>query len=445
MTYPESYLTIFKSVAERLKDINARGKYDEETALHRIVAGVHHEEEVEGACDILFARNPPPDINAVNRKGWTALYYALLTERDPFRQAMYFIKKGASLTTVTNDGRNIFFPITYNVVFSDKQSHDLIIELLTHLVKTETGLKDIKEAYQKHFLPAPDNILSLAEAAKAGRVQTLTLLLDLGAEQDINKLVDKRPPATVLDEAISSAGSRRYDHMESLASYPSAAARKRARAAGNVFGDRSKESPSRAAEAYAGITKALHLLRSRGAKCACELGSLVSSIPLGIRDTAFWLHPDLCDVMHTYWLGFTPETQPNRNDWDILYELSRRPDMWREELVDILRDLYEGDVWRPDLKMLERAGKVSSQARPATVEIPEGEFLQKILAMLATLGKADPSTSTSDAKVQKSVWIEARETTSSGPNGLHRTTPGYIFEVELLDGKSKGRTRRVKV
>ncbi|EEP77689.1 predicted protein [Uncinocarpus reesii 1704] len=445
LTYPESYLTIFKSVAERLPDINARAKYDEDTPLHKIVAGLHQEEEVEGACDILFALDQPPDINAVNRKGWTAMYYSLLTERDPFRQAIYLLNKGANLTTYANDGKNIFFPITYNVVFSDQQSHDLILELLTHLVRTEAGLKDKKEAYEKYFRPAPANILALSEAAKAGRVQTMNLLLDLGFEKDINKLVETDPPFTVLDHALLSAASRRYDHMEALASYTSGAARKRARAAGNVYG-RSNESPSRAAEAYAGSYKVLHLLRSRGAKRACELESLASSKRLDLRHMypKYWLHPDVCDVMHLYWLGFPPETQPNRNDWDILYELSRYPENWRDQLVDILRELYEDGVWRPDLKLLERAVKGSSSAKATTLEVPDNEFLQKIVTLLTTLGKTDPSTAASDAKDQGSVWIEARETTSSGPNGLHRTIPGYNLEVELLGTKGLGKTRRVK-
>lgn len=429
-----------------MKNINARGKYDEETPLHRVVAALHHEEEVEGACDILFAHDPPPDINAINRKGWTPIYYALLTERDPFRQAIYFLKKNASLTTVTNDGKNIFFPVTYNVVFTDKQSHDLILELLNHIVRTESGLKDVKDAYQKHFLKAPANLLSLSEAAKAGRELTLTLLLDLGLEQDINKLVETDPPCTVLDQALLSAASRRYDHMESLASYTSAAARKRARAAGNVYGNRSNESQSRAAEAYTGMVKVLRILRFRGAKRAFELGSLSNEKPLSLRDMypKYWLHPDLCDVINLYWLGFTPETQPNRHDWDILYELSRCTGTWREQLVDILREWYEDDVWRPDLKMLERAGKAQQQEKTNTMGVPDNDFFQKILVMLTTLDKAGLNVSATDAKDKVPVWIEARETTCSGANSLHRTTPGYILEVELMGGKGTGNTRRVK-
>ncbi|TPX22622.1 hypothetical protein DIZ76_014499 [Coccidioides immitis] len=452
LTYPESYLDIFRSVTQRSKDIDARGEFDENTPLHDVVAAMHEEDEVEGACDIMFARDSPPDINAVNRKKWTALYYALFTERDPARRARYLIKKGADLTIRTYDGKNILFPITYNVVFSDQQSHDLIIELLSHLVQAEAGLTDTSQAYQKYFLPAPGNILTLAEAARAGRVQTVKLLLDLGLERDINKFVDTDPPFTVLDEAVLRASSRRQEHLESLASFTSAAARQRALAAGIVYG-KTSESPTRAEEAYSGCPKVLSLLRSRGAKRGSELGPLGSSEPPSITDMfpKYFLHPDIWDVMDLYWLGFTPESQPHRHDWDILYELSRYPEDWRDQVVEILREMYKDALWRPDLKMMQRAAKAQLQAvgkatqeKPAVPEVPDSELLRKILSMLAVAGKPDSSTTTPNEKDQKAVWVNARETTKSGPNGLHPTIPGHIFQVELLGNRSLGDTRRVK-
>ncbi|PGH20329.1 serine/threonine protein kinase [Polytolypa hystricis UAMH7299] len=443
LSYPESFLAVFKSVSKRMKDISAQARFDENTPLHVIALSKHPEDEVEGACDIMFAHSPPPAIDARNRQGWTALFGALYTESDPARRAMYMIRKGANIVTHANDGKDIFFPITYNIIFSDQQSHDLIVKLLSHLVQTEPGLTDIKQAYHKYFLPAPGAIQTLAEAANAGRVQTVKLLLDLGLERDINNFVDTRPLYTVLDGALHKIEARRENHLISLAPYTSGAARKRALAAGNVHG-KTAEAPDRAAEAYFGAPEVLRMLRSRGAKRVYELRDLPPN-----PDFLELNQPDVWDATELYWLGYTAETQLNKEQWDTLYQLSRQPKNWREEAVRRLRELYEDDIWRPDLSLLKRAVKAqtlehageSAQAKQGSkvVEFTDRELHSQILMMLAKVGQREPN---NDEKV---VWIEVRETTRYGPNGLHRTTPGYKLEVELLDARALGKTRKTRV
>ncbi|KAK2785625.1 hypothetical protein FQN52_007164 [Onygenales sp. PD_12] len=456
LAYPDAYHSVFKSICERTKNIDAKAIDQDNTPLHVIALGQHHEDEVEKAFDMIFGHSPKPNINAQNMRGWTALYAALLTDHDPARRAKYLVRKGASVVIHANDGKSVFFPITYNINLSDQQSHDLIVDLLSHLVQSEAGLVDIKQAYQKHFLSAPEAILTLSQAAIAGRVKTAELLLDLGLERGINKLVENDPPYTTLDIAIIRAEARRQAHIDSLASYTSNAARQRALATGDVYGKgyeaSNREAPSRAAEAYSGAPKVLRLMRSRGAKRAWELEPVVSNAnPPNIKDIYPKLdhQPDLWDVMDLYWLGFTIETQPNRQDWDILYELSRQPENWRSQLVGMLRELYEGGAWRPDIKMLDDAVKSQDSkdtGKDNVPQVPDKEFLREIMTMLAGIGKPESKKRTGKkaADGQKVVWIEARETTRYGANGLHRTAPGHVLQVELLGTKALGERRRIK-
>ncbi|KAK2871723.1 hypothetical protein FQN49_002894 [Arthroderma sp. PD_2] len=436
LSYADSFLAVFESVCKRTKDISAPARLDENTPLHTITLGKRPEDELEAASDILFAHSPPPVIDARNRRGWTTLFGALYTESNPERRAVYMIGKGANIVTHANDEKDIFFPIAYNVVFSDQESHDLIVKLLSHLIQIEPDLTNVKQAYQKYFLPSSGALQTLAAAAEAGRVNTVKLLLDLGLERCINNPVNTRPVYTVLDSALHKIEVRRESHLTSLASYTSNVARKRALADGNIHG-KTAESPKRAAEAYAGAPEVLHMLRSRGGKRACELEDLPPNTELMELN-----QPDIWDVTDLYFLGFTAETQPDKERWAILYELSRQPENWWENAIHQLRQMYEFDMWRPDMKMLE--GAVKAQAKNAgaetkpgseIVEFTEHEFYRQILVMLSEVGQVERNKAEKANDDGKTVWLEVRETTRYGSNGLYRTTPGYKLEVELLESR----------
>ncbi|KAF3484462.1 serine/threonine protein kinase [Arthroderma uncinatum] len=450
LSYPHSFLAVFESVCQRTKDIDAPARLDENTALHTLILGKRPEDELEGASDIIFAHSPPPVIDARNRRGWTALFGALYTESNPERRALYMIEKGANIVIHADDEKDIFFPIAYNIVFSDQECHDLIVKLLSHLIQKEPDMTDIKQAYQKYFLIASGAIQTLAAAAEAGRVKTVKLLLDLGLERNINNFVNTRPLYTVLDSALHKIEARRESHLVSLASYTSIVARKRALADGNVHG-KTAESAQRAAEAYSGAPGVLHMLRSRGGKRACELGALPPNTKLLELN-----QPDGWDITDLYFLGFTAETQPDKDRWAILYELSRQTENWRENLIHQFRQMYEFDIWRPDLRMLEAAVKAQDEknaretpeTKPGSevVEFIDREFYRQILVMLTDIGQVEHENIAEKTNGdERAVWVEVRETTRYGSNGLYRTTPGYKLEVELLGIRALGKTRKTKV
>lgn len=435
-------------------NVDIRNEHAEETPLHVLVSMYHSEYELQAACETLFAHEPPSDVNMADRHGLTPLYIALNTgqkEQDPERRAFYLIGKGASLFGHTGDGKDILYQVATNKTLSDQQSHNLIFRLLSHLVEQDGG--DVRLIYQKYYLPRQGAVLTLNAAVNAGRVKTAELLLDLGLERDINKPVGVDSSVTVLDDALSWAERSRQMHIDLLAAYSPGAPRERALTANSVYDPR-QGSPSRAAEAYLGLPDALRLLRARGAKRACELKGVYDSVFVDIGLD----QPDVWDITQIYWMGFSPETQPNRGQWEIAYELSRLPSAdWRDHVIESLRQMYEDDLWRPDLKMLEDGVKLLrdrshdessndshnnfSSEVSGGVDVVNGELIRRMLAMLTTVGRHDNegeddqevANSVKSKADQKITWIKVRNTQKYGRSSASSGAE-IVPEVELVVG-----------
>ncbi|PWY68716.1 hypothetical protein BO83DRAFT_73956 [Aspergillus eucalypticola CBS 122712] len=429
-----------------MASLDIRNDFVEETPLHLLVTIYHSEEEFRPACDILFAHDPQPDVNLGDRQGLTPLLIAADTNQvtqDPEQRLFYLIAHGADLRARTSEDKDVFCLLANNKTLSDQQSHDIIHRLLSHLA-TLKGCS-IAQEYKKHYLPHRGAILTLSTAAMAGRAKTTSLLLDVGLDEAINNSIKPRDPTTVLDSAISSAARSRHMHLDLLAAYSPGAPRARALAAQTVYDPR-QGPPTRAAEAYTGLPEVLRLLRARGAKRACEL---MPSSHFEVSSD----HPDVWDITQMYWLGFTTGTQPNRERWEGFYQLSRLPSVgWRERVIDSLREMYEVDMWWPDLAMLEasinlvnkRDKALASGTVPMSPTLPSDpstdvvdvELLGQMLRMLITARHdADDAQTTYEIAYDSTPmtkWIRIREGRKydRSPASLGEQIP----EVELVWG-----------
>jgi ankyrin repeat protein len=475
LDYPESYLYVFKRIADATSDANVRNSYDKEGPLHFLVNAAHTREDARKGLDILLTHRPPADINLTNRRGETALYIAFDTghlKQGREERALDLVDAGASLFTHRDDGRDIIFPVANNKGLHDADSLQLIRRLLSHVAEAENTT--IVQAYQRHFLSHSGSILALSAAASGGRVETTKFLLDLGLSTRLNQPFkdpgggNRSPPCTVLDTTLAAAIYTRQLHMDRLARFSPGAARDRALASNAVYdaASSSQGSPARAAEAYAGLPAVLRELRSRGAKRACELDPIPDPAVLKMDKMGAENHPDLWDVMIMYSLGFTPRTQPNRKRQAIVYELARYPTDWREQLVEVLWWMHQF-VWLPHLNMLKDAVRVvrghdeNPSVSPAGSTnnndiVVDVEFLRKMLAMLFEKGRKEPSTKVIDFSAlslddqdqqqqtaSTSSWIEVTEALKYGSGAELNSSTNHLVEVELLEGGIKiGEVRR---
>ncbi|KAL1957500.1 hypothetical protein VTO42DRAFT_5963 [Malbranchea cinnamomea] len=459
LAYPESYLHVWKRITEASEDVNIQDEY-QETPLHTFITVSHPEDTIREGCDILFNLPRPADPNVADRRGLTPLFIALGTwnpEQEPEKRAFHLIKFGASLFARTNTQADVFFPVANNKCLSDDRSYNLILRLLSHLAETERceGNISIEEVYRKYFLSHFGAILALAAAAREGRVKTTKLLLDLGLEKRINDVFesDSKSLVTVLDSALHAANVSRQAYMEQIAGYGTGPHRERALASKVVY-YKGPGGSARATEAYNGFPEVLRLLRSRGAKRACELEPVPDRKVLSMEDMLPSDNPDFWDVTNMYHLGFSPETQPNKKQWEIVYELARHPADWRDQLVELLRWRYEIGV-RLDLDMLRDAEKyvAAQEEKDAAADeagnkslLVDADFRRKMLLMLYTIGQpgdsVDAETDKDSSSQETPRWIEVRETKRYGLFPGLNTAPGQVLEVEIFRNGRLGRTRR---
>jgi hypothetical protein len=309
LDYPESYLPTLKRLVQAMPNINISNEFQGDTPLHLLTTIYHPEDEFEAACEILLNHPTPADINAKARRGETPLSIALETNLDPARRGRFLLDKGADPLILHAWGRDIFYSIANNVVFTDQASCDLI---QTFLLRLNT---DIKKAYKEHYLSNANSHETLIAAASRGKPLTVNLLLSLGLASQINKPdTSKTPPWTALDQALHSAEISRRMHIQHLASYKAGAARTNALESDLVY-DPSQGPPARAAESYRGFPEVIRILRDAGAKRTCE----IEKMPNG----DYISQPREWDEEGIQQYGFTPETQPNLEAWRELYDLAR--------------------------------------------------------------------------------------------------------------------------
>jgi len=88
----------------------------------------------------------------------------------------------------------------------------------------------------------------------------------------------------------------------------------------------------------------IEILRKHGAQRAWELGPEYNCENIE--------QPADYDLKNIYVNGFTPDTQPHRKHWSVLYELARYKPTWMKEQLDSVVPWYEEGTFRPDVNVL---------------------------------------------------------------------------------------------
>jgi len=315
LDYPRSYIPTLQRIVQAMPSLDIPNKYEENTPLHLVTTIYHSEDEFEAACDVLLSHSSPADINKKTRRGESALSIALEAEIAPEKKGRFLLQKGANATDTNSRGRDILYSIANNAVLSDQTSHDLMLHFLDSLGPNP------QEVYEIHYLNNQNSHDSIAAAAARGKPRTLALLLSIGLSKNVNKLDrSKSPPWTPLDQALHSAEISRRAHIEGLASYKAGVSRTHALEQDLVY-DSNQGPPVRAAEAYKDFPDVIRILQDAGAKRRCDLEDN--------GDGDYIAQPAEWDKHEMPQYGFKPETQPNVEAWQGLYELARYKSGWK--------------------------------------------------------------------------------------------------------------------
>ena len=424
LDYPTSYLDVLSKISDRTTDIDLHGDFDTVTPLHMLALTYHTEKGFEDACQILLSHEPPANINAADRRGLTPLYSALSSENGAEQRAIFLANHGANLLCTMDSGADIFVQVCSNTALSDQQSHDLILLLLSYLEPESTPT----QTFSSHFLHLPSSVLELIRASATGRLKTLTLLLStLGLHQRVN---DFDPTSfsklTALDHALQAAEYSRRQHIVKLSAYAAGPARTRALENKLVYDSRQGAGP-RAAEAYESWPSVLALLVSHGARRACDIDP-----DPRLHDKEYIEQPGMWDLNEIFMAGFTPQTQPNRENWTLLYELARYPVGWKQETLELMKEQYADGIWRPSLVALEEGYGVKEGEGTEDIGVDD---LVRVLSNVHFQGPGADMDEGGNSETGKSVWIRVVDDTSNGIQDI---------EVEVVNGEL-GRKRAVQV
>ncbi|KAK2749483.1 hypothetical protein FQN57_006417, partial [Myotisia sp. PD_48] len=435
--YPDGYAQAFRKVAEAVRDVDEMNEWGETPFKLLFQHFRKPDEELFEQCEILFNLQPGLKVDFEPRRSdFTLLELSLATKeknQDARKRALYLLEKGADPLRRGTKGDDVFCNLMTNDFLSDKDTHDILLELLSKIAKIKgESPEDAQSIYQKYFLPSSRAICTLSTAVSAGRLKTTKLLLELGLAEKINDILPGDPPRTILDAAIWRAGMIRDNHFHQLAKYRDKESRKRAIAEKVVY-QVQKESPERAAEAYAAAPKILHVLQANGAKVSGELPGFKPTMELCLP-----YQPDYRDVQDLWWLGLTLDTQPDREEWEILYKVTRFPESWREQVVDLLFEDYSEGAWRPDMDLLNcikarqnPKQNLSKGTGAINLQAMDWQLIERMTKMLPTLRVPKTGPGTEEPTRESGAWVEARETKRYGKHGSTRSTnePGPILEV----------------
>lgn len=470
--------------------MNVHNRFEKDTPLHVLADSSRPEEEFEAMFDILVANGDKTvakklEMDAENGRGMTPLYCAFLGSRvDAARRGLYIAKQGAEVTGHrADDIKDNFWAIVYNRSLTDQKSYDLIVHLLDFLASRQSkdGEEEEEEGnidrpniddheriisfyrptYQRYFQPSLTQnqeayMLSLWVSATSGRLATTRLLLDLALPSpEISRLINSpRPspsnaeePGTLLDSVVKAAEYARQNYMFNLRSFRVGAARERA-IQQNLAVDPGTDFPEREIEKYMNLPQIVRMLREKyDAKMSFETFSMAKKWYLWLTapDAGHESHflygaMTMSDLTRMYEYEYTPETQPHREQWAILYELAGAgSDYADNQIVAYLKERYcDKYGWRPHVKLLQTKfpTSTSSHSQNAASDETEGSslftrnrdrVLPKLIAGFATLGKRH-----SDG----TVWIEACDDTSIAAEAKVR--------VEIVDGKRIGRIQKIE-
>ncbi|TAQ87507.1 hypothetical protein B7494_g4162 [Chlorociboria aeruginascens] len=165
-----------------------------QTALHSIADTKLSRDQFSSNVSALLSKDPPPDIDGVDRDGDTPLLVTFMGSADAMYQAEILLDFGTNIYSVNKEGRNVFGAITANKALLDEDSLNYIRTLLLRL-----NNRSEKLAF-KNFEQSIN--IALWDAAMYARSETLKLLLDVGMSTHISDIYTLNAERTVLDLAL---------------------------------------------------------------------------------------------------------------------------------------------------------------------------------------------------------------------------------------------------
>ncbi|KAL8670279.1 MAG: hypothetical protein Q9224_007685, partial [Gallowayella concinna] len=214
-----------------------------------------------------------------------------------------------------------------------------------------SGIENRGESVQQ--LVDVTSIVCLLRAANAGKLNAVKLLLQLGFKERINETLNGW---TAFEMAYDVAIRARSGYIESASKrwvHVNEAEGQQILYHTNTDGHPGTPSWRRYKERYWSLPAVLKLLEAEG----------------GCRTYKDILNtPTILDAYHSASYGFTRESQPNREHWQILYDLEGPiPASWEEDTLTRLKDIYTDEQgWmRPSCTLLDRWPQLISVLIPS--------------------------------------------------------------------------------
>ena len=321
--YPQAHKRVMETLIENTADLNAQQTLHRHTALHNVANNKYHNSSEMRESMILFDRSGRANFNALTRDGKTPLMLAYSHHTESACCGEIVLSFGGDAGYTNSKGYNAISSIVSNELLMDADSRHALDNLITHC--TSTGM-DVGA------FVAATNIETLIRACVSGKFRTTEKLLELGMSDKVNDKIKQKTGQnrTVLDLTFDEASRARTKHIDRrsvLSTSLNLAAMDRN---GALYSDNLDDPPYqrpriRDREIYWALPSILHLLISYGA----EVGE-----PKLICQPTFVDAHDICGR------GYTKETQPNREHWQILYDLEVLPSDWEQQCWASLHKYY---------------------------------------------------------------------------------------------------------
>ena len=411
LTFPDCYHYVMAKIVRDTKMLSASCEWDGDTPLHIVANSTASNSQFEGSLEMLLGRKPSEldprnvrgdsragdtpsrewaDINAVDKKGFTPLMKALTHRYNPHFRAQLLLRHGAFLDWTAPDGQSALSQVCNSRYLMDAETRDLV-KFITSKIEP-TRLAKIIAGYPG----------ILGRAAADGKLKTTKLLLEIGLAKYTNYVEPRNFRHTnvrgnALTLTFVNAEIERRAFIQEAASYIRSAKMKKAdrkkddmlfrgtAKLGDILfggmmdvddGSRGQVSRARSKEAYLAYPEIMRLLLSHRSKRPHPTNS----------DGTLWQEgqPTWWDAVNMPTLGFTRETQPYGEHWEILYELERLESSWSKTALETVMDTYK--KLTPTVMMLLRWPQLQREGEATNALLTDG---RRVLVKFDGGGRVD--------------------------------------------------------
>lgn len=355
LQYPHAYRGLMRTIVASTKDLDRKGGWIEETALHLVANSDAPTSELLENLELLAGdQTHHADIDALDRDGYTPLMHTCIsqTTTDINVRIQRFLSHGARPDLTNEESENVITCITDNTRLMDADSRQALEYLLAHQCFTKERLEQFVTA---------TSINALAKACRHGKPLTVELLLSLGMDKRINSVTSvKRVEGTALDFAFYGADDARITYLRLASEFATDEEREEAEESGrlyaaNAYGTNTGGQPSsqRAREAYWAYPKVFEILKKNGARRAPRVEGHSEG------------EPSYEDAVQLPGLGFIPQNQPNRQHWQALYDLETLQNGWEAAAFEVVKMTYEDvDLFSPEVMVFDRWPQIVDVLQP---------------------------------------------------------------------------------